>query len=466
MVTLKILEMNKLTRRSFVQKSALATAGAFSLPRFSIGKSGPSANSKVNVALIAAGNVASQSYQGTKGENLVALCDVDSSKFGQYLDKFPDIEHARKFSDFRVMLDKMWKEIDMVCISTPDHTHFVSTIASMERGIHVFTQKPLTHNIWQARTLKKAKDHYKVHTSMGNQGHTYDGIRQMKEWYEAGVFGQITEAHAYCMGPDWDGKYFGRPELPLKVDPTPETLNYDLWLGPNEYVPFHELYHPLKWRGFNRFGTGTMGDWFCHIADAPVWVLDLYEPVAVELVEKSGGNDLLVPDGVCVKFEFEKRGSKEPCAFYWHNGGEEFRPEKPADWTVSTELPKAGTIYYGEKANGFTDNRSNNPRLVDKEAMMAFKEAGYPEEKYPRVKDGPVRELVEVVKGNIKEAGANFDYAAPMTEVMLLGIIVSNHGGRIEWDSKNMRITNRPELNVYLRDPVRRGWEYGESLWH
>lgn len=457
--------MNKLTRRSFVQKSAVLSAGAFALPRFSIGQSGQSANSRVNVALIGSGNVASQSYQGTKGENLVAICDVDSNQFGQHAEKFPEIHNAKRFTDFRVMLDKMWKEIDLVCISTPDHTHFVSTIATMERGIHVFTQKPLTHNIWQARTLKKAKDYYKVHTNMGNQGHTYDGIRQMREWYEAGVFGQITEAHSFCRGPDWEGKYFGRPELPLSVDPVPQTLDYDLWIGPNEPVPFHNLYHPLKWRGFHRFGTGTFGDWFCHIADAPVWVLDLYEPVSVELVKLEGGNDILVPDNVCVRYEFKQRGTKKPCTFYWHNGMDNYLPEKPADWTTSENLPNAGTIYYGEKANAFTDNRSNNPRLVNRDAMIAFKQAGYPAEKYPRVAGGPVRELVDVVKGNIPEAGANFDYAAPMTEVMLLGIIACNHGGKIEWDSKNMRITNRPELNVYLKDPVRKGWECGESLW-
>ncbi len=457
--------MSKLNRRSFVQKSALATAGAFTLPRFSIGQAGQSANSKINVAMIAAGNVASQSYQGTKGENLVALCDVDTAKFGQYADKFPDINKAKRFTDFRVMLDKMWKDIDMVCISTPDHTHFVSTIASMERGINVFTQKPLTHNIWQARTLKKAKDYYKVHTNMGNQGHTYDGIRQMKEWYDAGVFGQITEAHSFCKGPDWEGKYFARPELPLSKDPIPETLDYDLWLGPNEPVPFHKLYHPLKWRGFNRFGTGTFGDWFCHIADAPVWVLDLYDPVSVEVEKISGGNDTLVPDMVRVRFDFAHRGTKKPCTFYWSNGMEDYMPEKPTDWTGSENLPKAGTIYKGEKANAFTDNRSNNPRLVNREAMIEFKKAGYPEEKYPRVKNGPIRELVEVVKGNIPEAGANFDYATRMTEVMLLGIIACRHGGKIEWDAKNMRITNRPELNVYLKDPVRKGWEAGESLW-
>ena len=365
------------------------------------------------------------------------------------------------------MLDKMGKEIDMVCISTPDHTHFPATMAAMERGIHVFTQKPLVHNVWQARTLKKAKTKYKVLTNMGNQGHTYNGIRQLREWYELAIFGQITEAHSFIGGPDWGGRYFKRPEsIPPAKTEIPANLDWDLWLGPNASVDYNPIYHPRYWRGFNRFGTGTFGDWFCHVADAPVWLLDLYEPVSIEAEKVEGGSDWMVVDGCRVRFDFERRGDKAPCKFYWYNGDpSQFRPEPPKDWTWPGKPQGAGTYYYGTKNNGFTDNRSNNPRLANKEAQMAFKEAGYPVEKYPRVKGGPIRELVEAVKGNIPECGANFDYAAPFTETMLLGLIAANHGGKIEWDAKKMRITNRPELNQYLKDPVRKGWEYGDDLW-
>ena len=455
----------KTSRRSFIKKSAAIGTGIFVLPRFSIGKPGQSANSKVNVAMIGAGGIASQAYQGSQGENIVALCDVDSRAFGRAKRKYAP--NAETFQDFRVMLDKLGKDIDMVCVNTPDHTHFAATIAAMERNIHVFTQKPLTHNIWQARTLKKAKDHYKVHTNMGNQGHTSAGIRQMREWYEAGAFGQITEVHSFINGPDWNGRYFKRPTLPLEEAPVPEQLNYDLWLGQNEHVPFNALYHPRTWRGFNRFGTGTLGDWFCHVADAPVWVLGLYEPVSVEAVEVNGGSDLLVADGMTIRYTFKKRGTQEVCVFYWHNGVTSLMPKDAAAWDydISTKFPTAGTLYKGDKMNGYTSNRSDGPRVTNREKMMAFKEAGYPAEKYARVKNGPIAELVEVVKGNIKEAGANFDYASPFTEVMLLGLLVSRYGGKIEWDAQNMRITNRPELNVHLKEPVRKGWEYGESLW-
>jgi predicted dehydrogenase len=385
--------MKPVSRRLF-QKTAVAASTA--IPLFSIGKPGPSASSKLNVAMIGAGNIAGMAYGGCRGENIVALCDVDSSMIDQNLKKHPGNPSAQRFADFRVMLDKMGKEIDMVCVNTPDHTHFAATIAAMEHGINVFTQKPLTHNIWQARTLKKAKDEYKVLTNMGNQGHTFDGIRQLKEWYDHGIFGQITEAHSYMSGPGWGTKYFSRPEtLPPSKDPVPETLNWDLWQGPTGPTTFHNRYHPLTWRGFNRYGTGTFGDWFCHVADAPVWLLDLYEPVSIEAEKVAGGDEWMVADGCRIRFDFQHRGTKAPCKFYWYNGDPQlFRPAAPDDWSWPGNLPKAGTFYHGTKNNGFTDNRSSNPRLASKDAAIAFKAAGYPEEIYPRIKGGPILELV------------------------------------------------------------------------
>ncbi|TMU57337.1 Gfo/Idh/MocA family protein [Flagellimonas algicola] len=450
----------KTSRRSFVKKSSSAAAAAFLLPNFSIGKPGVSANSKLNIALIGAGGIAAQAYKGFENENIVALCDIDSRQFPAHMAGTP------AFNDFRVMLDKMGKDIDAVCVNTPDHTHFVATMDAMQRGKHVFTQKPLTHNIWQARTLKKAKDRYKVVTNMGNQGHTYDGIRAMREWYEADMFGQVREVHMGHPGPKFESKYFARPsQIPPKKQRVPKEVNWKLWLGPNKKTNYNEIYHPLSWRGFYEFGLGQLGDWFCHIGDGPVWILDLYEPTVVECVERGPSMEGMLPDYSVVRWDFPVRGNKAPCSMYWYDGIANGGPslKQPEEWDM--EERKSGSFWYGDKQNAFLDERSNNPRLATRKSDEIFKENVIIKEKYPRVEMGPHKEWVNAIKNGGPEPGSNFDYAAPMTEVALIGVLAQRFGGKIEWDAKNMRITNRPELNAYIKEPVRRGWEYGEDLW-
>ena len=422
--------------------------------------------------MIGAGNIAGMAYGPCISENIVALADVDSNKFLQHADKYPDLQKARQFKDFRVMLDKMGKEIDAVCINTPDHTHFVATMEAMRRGKHVCTQKPLTHNIWEARMLQKAKAKYGVVTNMAVQGHTFDGIRQMREWYEAGTFGQIAEVHSWRAGPPWkpysDASpfYWCKPEsFPPPADPVPSNLDWDLWKGPRATnLPFNKMYHPKSWRGFNAFGNGMLADWMPHIADAAVSILELHDhPFAVELEAVEGGNEWIVPDAARLRWDFGQRGDKAPCKLYWYNGGPTFKPEKPLDWSWD-DTPWSGTYYHGDKQNGYTDERSNHPRLANKEAMKAFKEAGYPAEKYPRVEGGPFKEWIRAIKGEGPEPGANFDFAAPFTETILVGALAVRFGGRVEWDPAKMAVTNRPELNEHIKEPVRKGWDYSEYL--
>ncbi|MBT3191724.1 MAG: Gfo/Idh/MocA family oxidoreductase [Verrucomicrobia bacterium] len=448
-------------RRAFIKTTATAAAGGFVLPQFSIGQAGPSANGKLNIAMVGAGGIASMAYAGLQGENIVALCDVDSARLHQHADRFPAITQARTFKDFRVMLDKMGDEIDAVCISTPDHTHFPITMAVMERGLHVYTQKPLTHNIWQARTLRKARDKYNVVTNMGNQGHATAGIRQMREWVEADVFGQITEVHSWLKGGG-----FGFPDgYQVTEDTVPGTLDYNLWTGPAKAVPFHRHFHPGGWRRFRAFGAGMLGDWFTHVADGPIWILDLYEPVAVEAELSEGGSDWLTPHTCRLRYEFLARGSKKPCTFTWHNGDSVYQPAKPEAWTWPGEFPNHGSLFIGDRNIGYTDARSSNPRLANRDEMKAFKAEGFPEEKYPRVAGGPFQEWARAIKDEGPEPGSNFEYSGRLTECMLLGGIAAQYGGRIEWDAKAMKITNRPELNDYLKEPVRQGWSYGTELW-
>ncbi|MDZ8120027.1 Gfo/Idh/MocA family oxidoreductase [Pontiella agarivorans] len=447
----------KNTRRSFVKTSAAASAA---IPLFSIGKPGPSANSKVNVAMVGAGGIARVAYSGCQDENIVALCDIDSRQFPKEYAGTPT------FSDFRVMYDKMGKEIDAVCINTPDHTHFVATIDAMQRGMHVCTQKPLTHNIWQARTLKKAKNKYGVLTNMGNQGHTSSGIRQMREWYEADVFGQIREIHLGHRGPDWKSRFFAQPtSFPVPGQPVPAGVNWESWIGPAKYTDYNRVFHPATWRGFFDYGTGQFGDFFCHTGDGPVWTLDLYAPTVVECVERGPALEGMIPDYSIIRFYFPARGNKAPCSMYWYdgllNGGTPIK--RPDDWDMGEF--DGGCYWFGDKQCAYTDIRSNGPRLASREAFVEFKKNVKIEEKYPRVKGGPHAELMRAIKGDGPEPGSNFDYAGPLTEVALIGVLAQRFGGRIEWDSETMRVTNRPELNAYVKEPVRKGWEYGSDLW-
>lgn len=449
-----------MNRRDFAKTTATAALGAFTLPRFSIGQSGPSANSRLNIAHIGAWNIAEMAYNETEGENVVALCDVDSAMIGAAKEKYPRLAKARAFDDFRVMFDKLGDEIDAVCVSTPDHTHYAATLWAMEHDKHVCTQKPLTYTIAQSRALRAAaKRKNRLVTNMANQGHTYDGIRQAREWIEQGLIGDVAAVHSWEKGPVWGNPWFQKPDsFPPPVDPIPSTLDWNLWLGPLPERPFSSYYHPKKWRSFWDTGTGMLGDWFCHTCDGPVWSLGLYDPVAIELVTKGGDNgEHIIPDRSVVKWSFPAREGMPACELYWHDGG--MRPATPDKWTFG-EVPDRGSFFYGSKNTLFLDERSNNPRLVNRDEMIEYRKAGYLPEKYPRVEArGPFDEWVKAIKGEAGAPGSQFDYSARLSEVALLGVLAQRFGGRIEWDAAKGEITNRPELNAYVDVPARKGWE-------
>lgn len=455
-----------MNRRQFAKTTTAAALGAFALPRFSIGRAGPSANSRLNIAYIGAWNIANMAYGETSEENAVALCDVDSTMIDAAKQEHGRLAKARTFSDFRVMFDKMGKDIDAVCVSTPDHTHFAATMWAMENGKHVCTQKPLTYTIAQSRALRVAANkNKKLVTNMANQGHTYDGIRQAREWIEQGLIGDVPEVHSWEKGPVWDGTWFRKPDsFPPPAAPVPDTLDWDLWLGPVAEREFSEYYHPKTWRGFWSTGTGMLGDWFCHTCDGPVWALELYDPVSVELISNSDNNPAgIIPDRSIVKWHFAARNGKPACDLYWHDGG--MKPPAPENWTFG-ELPGRGSFFYGDRNALFLDERSNNPRLVNRDEMIAFKKSGYLPEKYPRVAaKGPFDEWVKAIKGEGDTPGSHFDYSSRLTEVALLGVLAQRFGGKIEWDAKKGQVSNRPELNAYVDIPAREGWEIGRKYY-
>lgn len=449
----------KNTRRRFLAAAGTLAAGGWVASRFAIGRPGVPANNRINLACIGVGGRGALNVQGLASENIVALCDVDDRYAAETFKAHPK---ARRFRDFRKMLDQMGAEIDAVVVSTPDHTHFAATMAAMELGKHVLCEKPLAHTVWEVRTMKKAARHYKIVSQMGNQGHATEGIRYVKEWVDAGVLGKVTEVTAWLGAINFEGRFFRKPSaFPPPATAVPDHLDWDLWLGPSSGdVPYNPVYHPRAWRGFYDFGSGLLGDWACHTLDAPFWALGLGMPSAVELENRQGGSEGFAPDASTVRFEFPARGDKPPVILHWHEGGP--RPALREAWGLK-EIGGEGMIMTGDKACLMTGGRPDSPRLTRDETWKEFRR-NLPPKTIPRVKGGHYREWTDAIRGDGPAPGSNFDYAADLTEVALLGVLAQRFGGRIEYDAARMTITNRPELNARLRVPARDGWSFGESL--
>ena len=448
------------SRRTFV-KGSLAASSLFVLPRFAIGQAGPAPSRKLNLAFIGAGGIAEMAFTGCEGENFVALCDVDDQRAAEAYARYPN---AKRFKDFRVMLEKMDREIDAVVVQTPDHIHFSAAYLAMQHGKHVLVQKPLTHDIWQSRTLRRAATHFKVITQMGNQGHATEGIRLVKEWYDAGVTGHVREVHAWFDGPDFQhAPYFRIPaSFPPPTAPVPPTLDWDLWLGPAKKRAYSPAYAPLIWRGYWDFGCGELGDWACHTLDAPFWALDLDAPTRVSVVNIEMIHEGFVPRSSHLKFEFPARGSKPPVALHWYDGGQ--HPAPPLDWDPKKEFPRSGMLMVGDKCTLMTEGRPDSPRL-QRDDLWDDLRRNLPEKKIPRVKGGPFQEWIRAIKGEGPLPGSNFDYSARLTEMALVGVMAQRTNKDIEWDSINMRVTNHAGFEEIVRQPARKGWDFGEEVW-
>jgi predicted dehydrogenase len=449
--------MKNISRRSFLKSSSAASSGLLILPQlYSF-----SANNRLNIAVIGVGGRARANWSQVPQENIVAMCDVDDNRAAEGYALFPK---AKKYKDFRVMFDEMANEIDAVIISTPDHTHFAATMIAMELGKHVYVEKPLAHNIWQLRTLKKAANYYKIVSQMGNQGHTTNGIRLIKEWYDAGVLGQVREIHAWHGKFDFKpGGYWTKPSsFPPPTHKVPEYLDWDLWQGPAIERPFNSAYAPKSWRGFYDYGNGMLGDWSCHTLDGPFWALDLGMPHTVEgEVPNPMTKHGFVAEESVVTYNFGARGNKAPVTLKWHEGGS--KPEIRKEWGIN-EFDKSGMIMIGDKNTLITGGRPNKPELlVSGEEWKEFLKNA-PEKTIPRVtEEKPVDEWLNAIKNNTLP-GSNFNYAAELTEMALIGVLAQRFGTKIKYDATNMKITNRPDIDAYIKEPVRKGWSYGENL--
>lgn len=450
--------MKNLSRRSFLKAGTAAGLGVAFIPNLI--SCSPNTE-KLRFAMIGVGGRGQASWSQVPVESLVAMCDVDD-RMSQEAKKA--VPNARWYKDFRKMFDEMANEIDAVMVATPDVTHFPAAMAAMELGKHVFVEKPLAHNIWQLRTLKKAAKHYGVVSQMGNQGHTTNGIRLVKEWYEADVLGEVREVIAWQGKIDFENDgYFALPDsFPPQAEPVPNGLDWDLWQGPAAEHPFNNLYAPRTWRGFYDFGNGKLGDWCCHTLDAPFWALDLGLPETVEAIVKDPVPDhSFVAQESVVTWQFGARGNKAPVTMKWYEGIE--KPAVRPEWGVD-ELPGAGMIMIGDKKTLITGMRPNNPSLlVPEEELKAFLE-NPPAQKYPRVgEEKPVQEWIDAIK-NDTLPGSNFDYAASLMEMAQVGVLAQRFGGKITYDTENMKAVGRPELDPYIKETPREGWAYGENL--
>jgi predicted dehydrogenase len=438
-----------ITRRRFLQTASLATLVAAS-PRAWLRAQPESPyrnliapDRRMRVAAIGAGGKGFHDISECAGEQVVALCDVDFARAQRAFFSFPN---AARFRDYRQMLDEMHDEIDAVTISTPDHTHFPAAMMAIERGKHVYVQKPLTHTIGEVRSLKAAAAKAGVVTQMGNQGHAQEGCRLVKEWIEADAIGPVREVHTWTNRPIWPQGV----DLPPAA-PQPDLMEWNLWLGGAPVRAYSPAIAPFNWRGWWDYGCGALGDMGCHTMDAAFWALNLSGSAKVSAVSE-GNTEVCAPKWSIVTYEFPARGSLPPVKYVWYDGGK--TPPVPAELGPNGKLPNTGTLYFGDKgvilASG---DYSDSVRLIPDTAMAEFKR---PPRTIPRIRGGnPYREWIDACKGGTAPGSNIVDYSADLTEFVLLGNLAIRLNRPVEWDAASGSCVGLPEADRLIHKSYR-----------
>lgn len=477
-------------RRSFIKQSSIAAAGFFIVPRHVIGKGYTAPSDKLNIAAIGAGGKGNSDLFNAYNNgvnNVVAFADVDWNSCAESAKRYPN---AKKYRDFRVMLEKSGKDIDAVTISTPDHFHAYAALACMEMGKHVYVQKPLTHNIAEARKLTETARKYKVVTQMGNQGSSNPAQKVAMDWFDKGLIGTVHTANIWTNRPVWPQ---GIP-VPKDKPALPESMSaadWDIWLGPASYVDYHPLYHPFKWRGWWNFGTGALGDIGCHTIDSPFRILGLGYPTEVECnvgaVFIKDWTPEYIPE-VCpptshvqIKFPATKKNKSE-MKMIWMDGG--IRPMHPdlipANEPISNDGGQNGIILHGTKGLMTIGMYGNDPKIYLNSGEKIEMPAADPNGPKELPEFGHQIMWTEACKAGFnsnahKGLSSSFDYSGPMTETVLMGNLAirsymlrsKNEKGDIDfhgrmkllWDGINMKITNFDEANQFVSRDYRSGWE-------
>jgi predicted dehydrogenase len=454
--------MSNETSRRFFLMSTAAGAAAFAMPKMLRAQNATSPSSKLNVACIGVGGRGHEDMMATarcKGVNIAALCDVDS----KMIEKAQASLHAaatkqsipestaKTYADFRKMLDEMKNDIDAVTIATPDHCHAPAAIRAMSLGKHVYVEKPLTYTLREARTLREAAQKYKVVTQMGNQHHSSEGAHQVVEYINSGALGPIKEVHCWTDRPIWpQGMNWPKSAETPKV---PANLDWDLWLGPTtRELAYDPSFLPFKWRGWTAWGTGALGDMGCHIMDTANWALDLSRPTSVEALQALSMTDAAYPTASVIKYTFPARGEKRPCTLTWYDGHNASGHLNQPELYKWAKIPDNGTIWIGEKGSAISAY-DGPPRPLG-EDLEHFK---FAPKTLPRSQEHH-QEFVTACTGG-RPADCNFEYACPLTELVLLGNLPLRAGKKIEWDAEKMEVTNDSSANQYVTREYRKGWE-------
>lgn len=436
------------SRREMLRGAAVAGAG-FWLAGHGITKAkSASPNEKLNIAMIGCGGRATANIEGVKSENIVALCDVHANLLGELADRFPK---AKTFRDYRKMFDDCHQQIDAVVVSTPDHSHALPSLSAMRLGKHVYCEKPLAWSVQEVRLMAAAAREYKVATQMGTQGMAMDSARAGIEMIRTGVLGDIQELHVWT---DRAGKRWSQGiDRPAETPPMPKALDWDLWLGGAPERPYHPIYTPFGWRGWKDFSTGPIGDMGIHNAAMPLSALQLGVPQSVEILETSGLKSETYPTWAKLRCEFPAKDGQKPAVLYWYDGG-----KLPPKNLIEGELQDNGAIVVGSKRTLCSYKWTGGEwDLFPKEKFQGCKS---PEPAIPRAPRQDIyQEWIDACKGG-QPAFCNFsDYAAPLTEVMLVNALALHVGKNIRWDADKMEAENCPEAEPFVKRQYRKGWE-------
>lgn len=464
-------ETTKISRRLFFSRVSSALAGITILPSYlALGKADALGNlppsKRINLACIGVGGRAKTVIPqlcSNGAAKPVAFCDVDFNRASkEVMDTFPEV---RRFTDFRVMLDQMGDDVDAVSVVTPDHTHFVQTIDAMQRGKHVYVEKPLTHSFREATLLIQAEKRYGVVTQMGNQGHTSPGARQFQQLQQAGALEDIVKIEAYKDPSLWFMDATQRISEFPKAEPIPSSLNYDLWCGPAKMMPFSGRYHPFDWRAFYIYGNGMLGDWGAHIIDFAHNYLKLGLPTEVEPLRLDDYNQVIFPLSSHIRMQFPKRGTGLPaCEILWRDGSDavpvldrKYHSSDASGNLVIPSLGRAGTVLH-RKDEQFVIQRGSHgsvSRLYPRASMMDYKRAL----KAPSGGLDHMQSFIQSCMGNGKTTSP-FSVGGPLTQLLMLGVIAQYLNEGFNFDRDTERITNNKTANALLEGPKpRKGWE-------